>query len=89
MTSRVEEKKREITDVIYTSGLGNWVDGGGSHEAEPQRKLLGVGTGRYCRGRKKFQFEGFELVMSVGLSKSKAPHYFTSILTCFLPLPQV
>lgn len=60
----------------------------GVTEIETQRELLQVGAGRGYRGRRnKFQFEGFELVMSVGLSKNRALHCFTHILTCFLSLP--
>lgn len=58
----------------------------GVPEIETQRELLEVGAGKGCRGTSKFQCEGFELVVSLGLSKSRTPHYFTHILTCFLSL---
>lgn len=46
------------------------------------------GQGETAGGEEKtFQFEGFELVESVGLSRSRAHHYFTLVLTCFLCLP--
>lgn len=59
----------------------------GAAETDPKGVAMSWG-GRGCRERRhKFEFEGFELVMSVGLPKSKGPHYFTHILTCFLCLP--